>query len=81
MRTGVVDYHDAFAAAWPEANIVNLMDDSLSSDLVARGVIDEAMTERFIALARYCAATGASAVQFTCSAFNQCIEARDRSTR
>jgi len=79
LTEAIAPINDAFAAAWPEANIFNLMDDSLSSDLAARGVIDEAMTERFIALTRYCAATGASAVQFTCSAFNQCIDAAQAS--
>lgn len=71
----IAPINDAFAAAWPEAHTFNLMDDSLSRDLAAQGTIDDAMTERFIALTRYCASSGANAVQFTCSAFNQCIEA------
>ncbi len=33
------------------------------------------MTDRFLALGRYAASTGADAVLFTCSAFGPCIEA------
>ncbi len=33
------------------------------------------MTERFLPLGRYAAATGADAILFTCSAFGPCIEA------
>ena len=71
----IAPINDAFTSAWPEARTFNLMDDSLSCDLAAAGTINEAMTERFIALTRYCISNGADAVQFTCSAFNRCIEA------
>ena len=33
------------------------------------------MTDRFLALGRYAASTGADAILFTCSAFGPCIEA------
>lgn len=65
----------AFAASWPDARLMNLLDDSLSSDLARDGALTPAMTERFVRLGRYAAATGADAILFTCSAFGPCIEA------
>jgi len=65
----------AFARLWPEASLMNLLDDSLSADLARDGVLTPAMTARFLALSRYAAGTGADAILFTCSAFGPCIEA------
>jgi hypothetical protein len=65
----------AFAAAWPEARLMNLLDDSLSADLARDGALTAAMTDRFVHLGRYAAGTGADAILFTCSAFGPCIEA------
>jgi Asp/Glu/hydantoin racemase len=65
----------AFAKAWPEARLMNLLDDSLSADLARDGKLNNAMTERFLALGDYAAATSADAILFTCSAFGPCIEA------
>jgi Asp/Glu/hydantoin racemase len=65
----------AFRAAWPEARLMNLLDDSLSADLARDGRLTEAMTERFLTLARYAAGTGADGILFSCSAFGPCIEA------
>lgn len=68
----------AFAAAWPEARLMNLLDDSLSADLAREGRLTHAMTERFLTLARYAAGTGARGILFSCSAFGPCIEASAR---
>src|SRR3569833_2863393 len=65
----------AFATAWPQARLMNLLDDSLSADLARDGVLNDAMTDRFLALGDYAAATGANGILFTCSAFGPCIEA------
>lgn len=65
----------AFARLWPEARLMNLLDDSLSADLARDGEITETMTGRFLSLARYAKATGADGILFTCSAFGPCIEA------
>jgi Asp/Glu/hydantoin racemase len=54
---------------------MNLVDDSLSTDLARDGRLTDAMTERFLSLGRYAASTGADAILFTCSAFGPCIEA------
>src|SRR5271167_4039080 len=65
----------SFEKLWPEATLMNLLDDSLSADLARDGKLTEAMTERFLSLGRYVSATGADGVLFTCSAFGPCIEA------
>ncbi len=68
----------AFRAAWPEARLMNLLDDSLSADLARDGRLTPAMTERFLTLARYAVGTGAEGILFSCSAFGPCIEAASR---
>ena len=65
----------AFAAKWPEATLMNLLDDSLSGDLARDGKLTLAMTDRFRRLGAYARDTGADAILFTCSAFGPCIEA------
>ncbi|MEY9394705.1 Asp/Glu/hydantoin racemase [Bradyrhizobium japonicum] len=75
LKHSIAPIEAAFAKAWPEARLMNLLDDSLSADLARDGVLNDAMTERFLALGDYAAATGANGILFTCSAFSPCIEA------
>lgn len=65
----------AFAELWPQARLMNLLDDSLSADLARAGKLDDAMTGRFLRLGRYAVRSGAEAILFTCSAFGPCIDA------
>ncbi|MGG5888238.1 aspartate/glutamate racemase family protein [Falsiroseomonas sp. HC035] len=65
----------AFAEHWPQARLMNLLDDSLSADLARDGALTPAMTDRFLALGRYAHGTGVQGVLFSCSAFGPCIEA------
>jgi hypothetical protein len=75
----VAPVNEAFARLWPNTVLMNLLDDSLSADHAKnKGVLTDAMTQRFIDLAQYAKRTGADAVLFTCSAFGPAIEiARD----
>jgi Asp/Glu/hydantoin racemase len=75
LKHSIAPIEAAFAQLWPDAKLMNLLDDSLSADLARDGALDDAMTERFLALGDYAAATGANAILFTCSAFGPCIEA------
>jgi Asp/Glu/hydantoin racemase len=75
LKHSIAPIEAAFAKAWPQARLMNLLDDSLSADLARDGKLNDAMTERFLALGDYAAATGANGILFTCSAFGPCIEA------
>ena len=75
LKHSIQPIETSFAKLWPDASLMNLVDDSLSADLARDGRLNEAMTERFLSLGRYAASTGADAILFTCSAFGPCIEA------
>ena len=64
----------AFAAAWPDAELANLLDDSLTPDLAKVSEITPALSERIVTLARYAREIGSHAILFTCSSFGSAIE-------
>jgi|SRR5579871_4104009 len=84
VREAMAPVRDAFSAHWPQCEIHDLLDSSLSADLAARdGVLTEGMVERFRLLARYAARPApderkADGILFTCSAFGPAIEAAAR---
>jgi Asp/Glu/Hydantoin racemase len=68
--------NQALARDWPQAVRMNLLDDSLSTDLATNGRgLDAVMHERFQRLAQYAVDAGCNGILFTCSAFGSCIEA------
>lgn len=75
LKHSIVPIEASFARLWPEATLMNLLDDSLSADLARDGKLTDAMTERFRSIGRYVASTGTDGILFTCSAFGPCIEA------
>jgi len=75
LKHSIVPIEASFARLWPQARLMNLLDDSLSADLARDGGLSDAMTTRFLDLGRYAASTGSDAILFTCSAFGPCIEA------
>lgn len=75
LKHSIVPIEASFARLWPEARLMNLLDDSLSADLARDGGLSDAMTARFLDLGRYAASTGSDAILFTCSAFGRAIEA------
>lgn len=66
--------HQAFEDLWPEADVVNLLDDGLTTDRAKEEQLSRALTERFIAFGRYGYATGAQGILVTCSAFGPAID-------
>ena len=64
----------AFAEIWPEPDLVNLLDDSLSRDRAKSEGLTDSMYRRFDALGGYAVSVGADAILFTCSAFGPAIE-------
>lgn len=75
LRDSVELARAAMARGWPEAQVANLLDDSLSADLTRAGALDAAMIARFVRLGRYAHDQGAEGILFTCSAFGAAIEA------
>lgn len=75
LKHSIEPIRDSFARLWPEAVLMNILDDSLSTDLARAGRLTDAITERFLTLGRYAASTGADGILFTCSAFRESIEA------
>ena len=76
LAHSVAPINEAFAASWPDALLMNLLDDSLSADLARGGNgLDVSMHRRFEVLGDYAVSTGVDAILFTCSAFGPCIEA------
>ena len=70
----------AFERLWPQAQLHNVLDDSLSQDRARDGQLTPAMTQRFIDLTGYALGCGCDAILFTCSAFGPAIEAAARTT-
>ena len=64
----------AFNELWPEPEIVNLFDDSLSVDRVKSNVLTTDMEKRFSDLGNYAQSIGADGILFTCSAFGPAID-------
>ena len=75
LKHSVAPTEAAFQRLWPAAQLMNLLDDSLSKDLARDGEITHRMSERFIELGRYARRAGADGILFTCSAFGPCIDA------
>jgi hypothetical protein len=66
---------DAFAELWPDATLVNILDDSLSPDRARDTELTAAMSARIGALGDYAVSTGCHGILYTCSAFGEAIAA------
>lgn len=64
----------AFAERWPEAEIVNLLDDGLSIDRAREADLSPGMIRRFVAFGSYGHAMAADGILVTCSAFGPAID-------
>lgn len=65
----------AFLLYWPEAEVVHLLDDSLSPDRARSAGLTTEMHARINSLANYAVAIRSNAILYTCSAFGEAIEA------
>ena len=64
----------AFAELWPEAEPINVIDESLYADYVTTRVIDQSIANRLDRLLHYVELTGAKAAVFTGSVFGAIVE-------
>ena len=65
---------EALSLGWPAAEAVNLLEDSLSSDLARSKELTPDLFDRIAALAHYAQKNGARGILFTCSSFGAAIE-------
>jgi len=64
----------AFKAAWPQAQTLNLVDESLYADVPADGALSPALHQRVESLLRHCELSGADGVVFTGTTFGPAVE-------
>jgi aspartate/glutamate racemase len=65
---------DALLSGWPEADVVNILEDSLSPDRASSKELTPELCERISDLGRYARKIGSDGILFTCSAFGAAIE-------
>jgi Asp/Glu/hydantoin racemase len=64
----------AFRQAWPEPELVNLLDDGLTIDRAKDLQLTTPLIDRFVDFGRYALSIGADAILVTCSAFGPAID-------
>ena len=80
VQPAIAPIHAAFARQWPQARYTNVFDDALPADLEQEGGITDRIRARILRLAEI-AADGADAVLFTCTAFDEAIDAAASAVR
>lgn len=65
----------AFANMWPEVDVANILDDSLSHDRALCVDVTQKLIRRIADLTNYAVGLGSSGVLYTCSAFGTAIDA------
>jgi len=70
LKHSLAPIEASFARLWPEATLMNLLDDSLSADVARDGRLTPEMTDRFLALGRY--ATSVPASKRSRASFRRC---------
>ncbi len=78
VQVAMQPVEQAFRTHWPAAEIVHLLDDSLSPDRARHTALSSELHARINSLADYAVASGADAILYTCSAFGEAIEAAAR---
>jgi Asp/Glu/hydantoin racemase len=71
----------AFKTQWPQAQTLNLVDESLYADLPQDGTLAPAVYERLASLFRHCEISGADGIVFTGSTFGPAVETTRTSVR
>lgn len=73
-QVSIEPINHAFTQLWPEARLANLLDDSLSVDLLKLGQQTPELMERFLKICQYAVDFGADAILFNCSSFGKSID-------
>lgn len=64
----------AFKTLWPQAQVLNLLDESLYADVGPNGELTPGLYDRVATLFRHCEASGADGVVFSGSTFGPAVE-------
>ena len=75
LTASIAPVEAAFAQSWPEAEVVNLCDESLYADYSRWGCETEEITRRVTALLEYSAQSGAEGILFSGSLFSKSVQA------
>ncbi len=81
VQVAMAPVHKAFARHWPQAELINILDETLGLERAQSNELTPAMYQRIFQLAAHAQSHGADAVLFTCSAFGSAIEAANRELR
>jgi Asp/Glu/hydantoin racemase len=65
---------EAFKTLWPDAQVLNLLDESLYADVGANGELTPALYARVANLFRHCETSGADGIVFSGSTFGPAVE-------
>jgi hypothetical protein len=65
---------EAFKRLWPQAQVLNLLDESLYADVGANGELTPALYARVANLLHHCEASGANGIVFSGSTFGPAVE-------
>jgi Asp/Glu/Hydantoin racemase len=65
---------EAFKTLWPEAQVLNLLDESLYADVGPNGELTPGLIARVANLFRHCEASGADGIVFSGSTFGPAVE-------
>jgi Asp/Glu/hydantoin racemase len=68
----------AFRKGWPEAQVINLLDESLYADVPADGTLAPSLFARVATLLHHCEQSGANGIIFTGTTFGPAIDAARR---
>src|SRR5262245_29280256 len=66
---------EAFKTLWPQAQTLNLLDESLYADLPADGTLARTIYQRVAALLGHCETSGADGIVFSGSTFGPAVDA------
>ncbi len=74
-RHSMAPIEEAFRSGWPQAQVVNLLDESLYADVPPDGALSPGLYARIASLLHHCALSGADGIVFTGSTFGPAVEA------
>jgi Asp/Glu/hydantoin racemase len=65
---------EAFKTLWPQAQTINVLDESLYADIPQDGTLVPAIYDRIASLLRHCALSGADGILFSGSTFGPAVD-------